>query len=170
MSAAADHQVLSALKAAADGVTYPSEQDNPIEAFLWPAAKGRPAPCDAGSGKKAEAAPPPSDADKVGDEAKSTPASLDAETIRKQAKAAPDAPVETQPVDDFLAPIVTPQSWHGDEEKKAIQRGQQLAAALRQNLTDLQVFRVGDTDKKVYLVGKTADGDLAGVTTQVVET
>ena len=126
------------LTEAVDGLTYPSEQDNPIKAFLW---------------RKTDA----------------EPASPEDE-IRKAGEGGPgcargDAVRGRLPRADRHAAVVARR--HGEQ---VVQRGQQLAAKLRETLTDLQVFRVGDTDKKVYLVGKTADGDLAGVSTEVVET
>jgi hypothetical protein len=94
---------------------------------------------------------------------------LDA-AVKKLAKAPTSAPVETQPLDEFFAPITTPQSWHSEDEKKAVQQAQQLAAIVKQQLSDVKVFRIGDTKKQVVVVGKTPEGDFAGVTTQVVET
>jgi hypothetical protein len=47
----------------------------------------------------------------------------------------------------------------------------QLAAVLRDHLSDIQVYKVGEeAEKQVYVVGKTKDGALAGVKTSVVET
>jgi len=89
--------------------------------------------------------------------------------IKQQAKASASTAVETQPLEEFFAPIATPQDWHGDEEKKSVAQAQQLASTLQQHLSGVKVYRIGDTDKKVYVVGKTPQGDLAGVTTSVVE-
>jgi hypothetical protein len=41
---------------------------------------------------------------------------------------------------------------------------------LETNLTDLRVYRVGTISITVYVVGKTSCGDLAGVTSTVIET
>lgn len=130
--------ILPQLQSAAKGLLYPSEQDHPIKAFLWPKAA-------VGGG------------------------ALDAAAVKKQAKSSSDAPVAMQPVDDFFAPITTPQSWHSDTEKQSVQQAQQLAAAVKQ-LSDVHVYRIGDTKKQVVVAGKTPQGDFAGVMTQVVET
>jgi hypothetical protein len=46
-----------------------------------------------------------------------------------------------------------------------------LAKALHEQLADIKVYRVGDEpEKDVFLVGKTKDGQLAGLKTTVVET
>lgn len=46
----------------------------------------------------------------------------------------------------------------------------QLAQVLESNLTDLQLYRFGTVDISVMLVGRTADGELTGVMSAVVET
>ena len=131
--------VLSELQSAVMGLLYPSEQDHPITAFVWPKT-------EAGAGL------------------------MDAGTVRRPAQIADAVPVETQTMEAFFEPITTPQDWHGAEEKKRELQGQELAEIVKRNLTDVKVFRFGGTDKTVYLVGKTMDGDLAGVKTLVVET
>ena len=48
---------------------------------------------------------------------------------------------------------------------------QKLADALKQQLSSIKVYKVGDeAEREVYIVGKTADGALAGLKTTVVET
>jgi hypothetical protein len=48
---------------------------------------------------------------------------------------------------------------------------QKLAQALREQLSGVQVYKVGDEpEKQVYIVGKTPDGKWAGLKTTVVET
>ena len=71
---------------------------------------------------------------------------------------------------DFFAPMTTAQSWYGDEEKATMQKFQQLVQTLQTNLSDLHVYTYGDTKQDVYIVGKTASGDFAGVQTKAVET
>jgi hypothetical protein len=46
-----------------------------------------------------------------------------------------------------------------------------LAQALQEQLSGIKVYKVGDeAEKEVYLVGKTKDGQWAGLKTTVVET
>jgi hypothetical protein len=53
-----------------------------------------------------------------------------------------------------------------DEEKF-----DQLAKALREQLSGIKVYKVGDeAERDVYVVGKTKDGQWAGLKTTVVET
>jgi hypothetical protein len=46
-----------------------------------------------------------------------------------------------------------------------------LAAAIKEQLSGVKVYKVGDEpEKQVYFVGKTSDGQWAGLKTTVVET
>jgi hypothetical protein len=45
-----------------------------------------------------------------------------------------------------------------------------LTKVLKEHLTDIQVYKVGEVDIKVYILGKTKDGGWAGLTTEAVET
>jgi histidine triad (HIT) family protein len=50
-------------------------------------------------------------------------------------------------------------------------RFQKLAAAIKQQLSGVKVYKVGDeAEREVYVVGKTQDGKWAGLKTSVVET
>jgi hypothetical protein len=69
-------------------------------------------------------------------------------------------PVERATLEDFLR--VVP-----EEEREGFDR---LAGVLREQLTDLRVYKLGKTQKDVYVVGKTPAGQWAGVWGSVVET
>jgi len=50
-------------------------------------------------------------------------------------------------------------------------RFQKLAQVLKEQLSDIKVYKVGEeAEKEVYIVGKTKDGRWAGAKTSVVET
>ena len=82
----------------------------------------------------------------------------------------PDAPVEVVSVDEFFAIATAEEDWHDQEERKTVQRFQNLVSILKQNLLQLQVYRVGDRSIDVYIVGVTDGGDWAGLATKLVET
>ncbi|MEG3899207.1 MULTISPECIES: nuclease A inhibitor family protein [unclassified Microcoleus] len=74
-------------------------------------------------------------------------------------------------VDDFFAIIATQEdNWHDEEEREIVKRFQNLVNTLKQNLSQLQVYRVGDRSIDAYIVGVAQNGDWAGLSTQVVET
>jgi len=51
-----------------------------------------------------------------------------------------------------------------------VQRFQNLVSVLKQNLSQLQVYRVGNTNINAYIVGVAPGGGLAGLSTKLVET
>lgn len=82
----------------------------------------------------------------------------------------PSVYVEEIPEADFWAPVTTMQDWYGDEEKARTTKFQQLKDLFEKMLTVRQVFRVGDSEMDVYLLGRQADGERAGIKTKVVAT
>lgn len=83
---------------------------------------------------------------------------------------APKTPVESFDFDNFFLNATQEQDWHSAEEKQSVKRYQKLVSLLKKNLSDLQVFKVGETERDVYVVGKSKSGDFLGVSTKVVET
>ncbi len=79
-------------------------------------------------------------------------------------------PVQVKEVDDFFKVATTAEDWHELAEKESVAKYQTLVEILKTHLTNLQVYRFGDIEIDVYVVGQTPSGDLAGITTQVVET
>ena len=62
------------------------------------------------------------------------------------------------------------QDGQSQEARTQAARFQTLVRLLRDGLSDIKVYRVGDVEADVYVLGKTASGSLAGVTTKIVET
>jgi Nuclease A inhibitor-like protein len=81
-------------------------------------------------------------------------------------------PLDTLTPKKLLAQTGQPKDkdWYGPEEKATVARYQQLVKLLQSALSDIQVYRVGETELTVYIVGKTPEGSLAGLSTKVVET
>jgi hypothetical protein len=82
----------------------------------------------------------------------------------------PDAPVELRTVDDFFTIATAQEDWHDQEERETVKLFQNKVSVLKQNLSQLQVYRVGSTDIDIYIVGVTPGGALAGLSTKRVET
>lgn len=62
------------------------------------------------------------------------------------------------------------QAWHDDRERATVQRYQTLVEILQTHLTDLRVYRVGEIEVDIYVLGITADGTIAGLATKAIET
>ncbi|BAZ71239.1 nuclease inhibitor homolog (plasmid) [Fischerella sp. NIES-4106] len=92
------------------------------------------------------------------------------EKVLQQTNHSPDTPVQVVKVDDFFRVATTPEDWHGDEEKAIVKKFQTLVETLKTNLNNLQVYRLGEVEIDVYVVGETPTGNLAGLSTKVVET
>lgn len=82
----------------------------------------------------------------------------------------PSVRVEEVPEAHFWEPVVTEQDWYGDEERAIAARFRQLRQDLENELTGRQVFRVGQTEIDVYLLGRRADGQRVGIKTMIVQT
>lgn len=96
--------------------------------------------------------------------------SITSELLRAYRQIPNSEPIQEVPFADFFAPAVTEQEWFEPEDRESAERFRQLVHVLQTNLTDLKVFKVGRVRKGVYVIGRTADGYLAGVFTMVVET
>jgi hypothetical protein len=82
----------------------------------------------------------------------------------------PDTPVKTVSLARFFQAATKEEDWHNAEEQQTVKRFQALVETLKKNLRDITVFKVGEKEMDVYIVGKTKDGQLAGLSTKVVET
>jgi Nuclease A inhibitor-like protein len=81
-----------------------------------------------------------------------------------------EIPVETVTLTDLFAPAIAIEDWYAAEELAQVDRYKELLHAIESNLTEVQVFRVGEIEITIYIVGKTPDGELVGLKTQAVET
>lgn len=82
----------------------------------------------------------------------------------------PDASVEVITVDEFFDAATQEEDWHDKEERETVKRFQSLVSVLKQNLSNIQVYRVGSVSIDAYIVGVTDGGDWAGLSTKLVET
>ncbi len=96
--------------------------------------------------------------------------SVTKENLLKQIGKPTDAPVEERGFDEMFARFIKIQDWFGDEEKATAEKFAALKSLLEKNLTDLQVFKVGDIERDIYFVGLDKEGNLAGIQTKAVET
>lgn len=92
------------------------------------------------------------------------------EMMLQQTGISADTPIDFSDLESFFSVATTHQDWHGSFEKEIVEKYQHLGQTLQENLTDIQVIRIGKINIDIYIIGKTADGNLAGLKTQVVET
>ena len=82
----------------------------------------------------------------------------------------PNTPVELGTVDEFFAIATQEEDWHDQKERETPKRFQNLVNFLKQNLSQLQVYRVGSINIDAYIVGVTNGSEWAGLSTKLVET
>lgn len=128
------------LSAAATNLNWVSETDAPFEVLLWPELSTTP------SGEK-----------------------ISAKQVLEQAHLPPETPVEIQDLDTFFEPAL-PQSWHSAEEQAIAEQFRNLQALLHETLEDIQVFRCGEIELEIYIVGRSPKGDWISLHTAAVET
>jgi hypothetical protein len=73
-------------------------------------------------------------------------------------------------VDAFFAPATQIQAGDGPEERAIAQRYQQLVQWLKAHLTNLTVYRQGDREIDIYILGQTPEGQIMGLQTRAIET
>lgn len=85
-------------------------------------------------------------------------------------RAGEDAAVRELDFDSFFGNYTNEQDWWGEEERAVAAKFQALVKFLKENLSDVKVYRVGGVEADVYVVGRTASGGFEGVKTKIVET
>ncbi len=100
----------------------------------------------------------------------STQNELDITAVREILKLSPKTSITLEAFEDFFNPATEIQDWFDEETTAQAIRFQALVHSMKNMLTDLQVFRINEKNIDVYAVGKTQQGNWAGVKTFVVET
>ncbi|MEL6927576.1 MAG: nuclease A inhibitor family protein [Cyanobacteria bacterium J06600_6] len=78
--------------------------------------------------------------------------------------------VAVQKPDDFFDSVTKLEPWHNETEQLEVEKYQQLVSLLTDNLTDLQVYLLGEIEIELYVLGKTQHQAIAGFTTKIVQT
>lgn len=84
--------------------------------------------------------------------------------------AAAGARVDTVSTDAFFRSAVSEPEWKQGDELATARRYQTLVRLLKENLTEPRVYRVGEVNMAVFILGKSAEGNWLGLRTRVVET
>lgn len=81
----------------------------------------------------------------------------------------PDTIVELRNLDDFFENLVTDDPSYTPEEKETVLKYRNLLKVIKVNMSDVKVYRVGEIEVEVYIVGKNGS-DFLGISTISVET
>ena len=94
----------------------------------------------------------------------------DTEELIRQLAGCDDTETKVGDVEGFFERSFTPHSWHTDEDKARLSRLQHLKTILTEALTNPQVYRCGEVEVSLFILGRTSEDHIAGVQTTVVET
>jgi nuclease A inhibitor-like protein len=92
------------------------------------------------------------------------------ETLLKAANLPPETPVTKVDFDAFFAPMLRLREGASPEAQARVARYQKLVELLRKYLSDLAVYKLSKVEMPAYVVGRLANGSIAGLRTTVVET
>ena len=95
---------------------------------------------------------------------------LDNEVVLKITKHSLDTPIKVIEFESFFQGAITPKNWHNAEEAETVKTYQELVRIMKQDLSDLKIYKVGEIEIYVYIIGKTNTGDYAGLATVSIET
>jgi Nuclease A inhibitor-like protein len=82
----------------------------------------------------------------------------------------PNLKIETLSLTDFFAPVLIVEDWYAAAELAQVNRYQDLLHSIESHLSNVQVFRIGEIEIAIYIIGKTLAGDTIGLKTYAVET
>jgi hypothetical protein len=80
-----------------------------------------------------------------------------------------DTSVEIVDLDYLFRNAAQEKEWHDEQQKATVKQFKLLLETLKNNLSDLQVYRVGTIEVDVYIVGKN-ESNLVGLSTKLIET
>ncbi len=118
---------LTARQPASAGLLYPSDSDEPFEAFCWGKANGNLSPA----------------------------------VVQKFAAA--KGSMKQVALADFFKNLISADNDDAEKYKA-------LLKVVNEQLSGVKVFRFGNVEKEIYVVGKTKEGEWTGLKTKAVET
>jgi Nuclease A inhibitor-like protein len=81
-----------------------------------------------------------------------------------------DLAIESITLTDLFEPVLKIEDWYEQAELAQVDRYTNLLDSIDTNLAEVQVFRVGEVEIDIYIIGKTPTGDIVGLKTLSVET
>lgn len=90
--------------------------------------------------------------------------------LRRMAAQPADALVATESVDDFFRAAVADHEGQSEEAHRVVLKFRELLQLLKTNLQDVRVYKVGQVNIPVYILGRAPSGSWMGLSTRIVET
>jgi outer membrane translocation and assembly module TamA len=95
---------------------------------------------------------------------------LTPEYLRKLAGKNNGDTVEIREIDDFFRNAVSEPEWKNESQIATARQFQNLVKLLQGEVSDTRVYRIGEIDITVFLLGKSHEGNWLGLSTRVIET
>lgn len=83
---------------------------------------------------------------------------------------AEDTPVEVLSYGEFYDPTAPDPDWYGEQERAEAARYRSLMQLLEDNLTDINIYRLGEIEIDIYILGQADSGEIIGLSTKAMET
>ena len=104
----------------------------------------------------------------VWDKTKGT--SISATSILELTGNRPDDYFEQMKLETLFSTPTLEQDWHSEEDKKKVMRFRTLQGTINSNLEEVQVYRCGKINIKVYIVGRASSGNIICISTSQLQT
>jgi hypothetical protein len=95
---------------------------------------------------------------------------INKETILKLMKGSPKDSIEESDIDAFFSTPTLDQDWHSPEDKKRVARFRNLVSSLKEYFKEIRVFKKGRIYIDVYITGRAPSGNIAIVSTKLMQT
>jgi Nuclease A inhibitor-like protein len=95
---------------------------------------------------------------------------FDRHRIRDFVKCSTGTPIAQLSLEDFFKDLIENKSWYGQGEKSDVLKYRNLKEIISNELSYTQVFRVGQTEITILLIGKSGKDDWFGIRTKAIET
>jgi hypothetical protein len=73
-------------------------------------------------------------------------------------------------IEDFFGELTKECKWHGDSERETVNRYRQLRELFTGGLGEAKVFRLGEIEVDLIVIGRAADDHWIGIKTRAIET
>jgi hypothetical protein len=95
----------------------------------------------------------------------------DLENHLKTVTSKADAAIETTTIEHLFRNVAVEKEWHDPQQISNVKKFQALIEVLQNNLQNIQVYRVGEIEIDLFIVGEVSDQSaLAGIHTVAIET
>lgn len=95
---------------------------------------------------------------------------VDVKSLLKQIDIASDANISEVDFEEFFENLTKFEDWFDKEETETAEKFLKLKNLLEANLSDLRVFKFGNIEIEIYVVGLDKNNKLLGIKTKAVET